>query len=52
MTHIFIDENPQWEGEKQGGSNIPTTLSLQVKGCLNNILYLVPSKNASYEEYI
>lgn len=33
MTQIFLHGNPQGEGENHGGSNVPTSLSLQEKGC-------------------
>ena len=40
MTQIFLHGNPQCEGENYGRSNITTSLSLQVKGCLVKGLHL------------
>lgn len=34
MTWVFIHGNPRCEGENYGGINIPTSISMQVKGFL------------------
>ena len=65
MKQIFIHGNLEWEDENHNGSNIPMSLSLQVKWCLVKSLHLFllrthPVRNGSnllglqlvYQDYL